>query len=1754
MCIYKDFIPYYDPAAGSIRACRSCYEVASKALRLMRFAFPSAVAFKDSRHTGRSAEERPTAIAIGSGLNRRTLKDTLLRVVQDLDTSHVNMGNLPKVALHFSVGTTVDVAPRTGPNQNKQGGRARVIRVKDGKYDVSYVLSSGEEKGLPLDLLSIPCDGNTGNRRSSSSEARRGQDVGRSHESELAAKDEAIAALRWEADMARGKERERASRLKEAVQMMASFKEQIEEAEGQLKQERLQRQIDMERMTKAVDDIAAEAAAEAVAEVESSMGAKLAALQQRAREERRLREQAEKEAEKEANLRAAEQARLLAGVQGLLDETRGQVEEEMGSAVLEAEAKVTSLDREVRELSSAPASLAAAASRLGITVEKKLRPGTGAGAASLAEIGSERIKSAVVRTAAKGVVAALKLASPKRDAKESATLVFAHPLLRPLVGGAATRGGPGGSSSSGGGAVEKNLATAVRIAAQQKEHRQLRQLLSLFPRTTSARVISSLCSSPPATFAAGDVVIVLSSERYRGHKRQYGRIASVTGEAAVVYLLQRTQPEVKQRYATAPQAAAAAVAEAEEGGQVEVPLAGLRHAAAVYISQHQVREAWKHAETSFAGAPVLMGGAGFTRQCKSLESVHALFEHLSNEEFFVLAEASRRNAERGVQFLRVMSMRRSYAFFKAACVRLGLNAIRWGDYLLEVSSKAYAKMTVLNCVCTYCRTLIYENKATFLECLDLLLLPQWLHDSLVKRINAHAMHVAVTYPEKIADVHELEHCDASLCARFALSTTNFEPWQSPCEHTNIGGIVGEQPETMNEICQRLHGRDATNDDWDSICGNDCGKDSGGFVLCVDCASVWCKGCIERTANDLGDGDWRCPECQQAVSAIRHYHPDVLLEDDTRIVAEMLNAASVVGFKPGALPELTDEDSHPGGATAATAAATGGSAYHGMYVADLRALLRERDLGGHGRKDELVSRLVQDDEDKGGGANAGGAGAGSADAAMGDAGGAGVGGADGGEVDEPVRRARDGLHQRLQGVLRKYREARAHKMRTIQFRRRKHRIIRELNATTALEMKDYSGKLEARKSKQGTSENLGKKLSNHGSIFVMRNPAQEIRDRHQDVDWGQFPAASEDVYLQVNCFVASDDSNQSAYHMGCMMEVTYKELKGSFPWLDTVIPFSDQCGDYHSTAATIYNHEIGRLTGIHVGRSEHSEVGEGKGGVDMKFGILAQQFYTTLANSNREDASDLFEQLEEAKRAGDYNMQASIDRSLFNAGSGKAIPYHDQCQCVVHERIGGGIRLYEFHGIGPGVPYSKAQLKAHDTYCLMESAHGSGSGILQSTEGAMVPTTRHTKKDRAEQMQLKTQKQEESAQRKKHKAEEDGAARAAVVRQHCNEEQQMGVHCGDCRRTYLSQSRFDQHRARRIGAAQSICEQRQATAVAKAQQIKSTRLAAKQLLNEQQAKREEEEKEEQLQLSVVVYEIRNTEDALAIALEGDTDSDGIVVSSVDSSRTDLALRVLKGYRLETCSSSSGGGGGSPLERARAALAAASAESPVKLTFSKPPPAMLAHGWARKKLRVATNNRVTADQKEWLEGYCDAYEKKGSQPRHTVVWKAMVNHRGLLHIAGGVPFVMSGTQIFNWLKRRWATQKAAGINLATAAAAAAEAGEGEEEDDSDDGGLEDYQSMTVAALRSLLKAKGLPSTGNKDALVRRLQEEGGGSDDESDGDEICDENAYEGMQVSALKDLIRGRNGSRAPAQRLALGGVKDDLVKRLQDDDVEQQGV
>ena len=97
---------------------------------------------------------------------------------------------------------------------------------------------------------------------------------------------------------------------------------------------------------------------------------------------------------------------------------------------------------------------------------------------------------------------------------------------------------------------------------------------------------------------------------------------------------------------------------------------------------------------------------------------------------------------------------------------------------------------------------------------------------------------------------------------------------------------------------------------------------------------------------------------------------------------------------------------------------------------------------------------------------------------------------------------------------------------------------------------------------------------------------------------------------------------------------HKAIKTAFPWLADAILYSDQCGDYRSTAATIFNHEMGRLTGLRVKLVLHSEVGEGKGQVDMKFGQKAQQFVSILGRLSRTCAADLFEHLELFPSGGD----------------------------------------------------------------------------------------------------------------------------------------------------------------------------------------------------------------------------------------------------------------------------------------------------------------------------------------------------------------------------------------------------------------------------------------------------------------------------------------------------------------------------------------
>jgi len=121
-------------------------------------------------------------------------------------------------------------------------------------------------------------------------------------------------------------------------------------------------------------------------------------------------------------------------------------------------------------------------------------------------------------------------------------------------------------------------------------------------------------------------------------------------------------------------------------------------------------------------------------------------------------------------------------------------------------------------------------------------------------------------------------------------------------------------------------------------------------------------------------------------------------------------------------------------------------------------------------------------------------------------------------------------------------------------------------------------------------------------------------------------------------------------MGSVMSVQYKAFQESYPWLTDAIPYSDQCRDYRSTAATVFNHEMGRLTGLRVRLVLHSEVGEGEGEVDRKFGHKAQHFVSILGRLPQLCAADLFQHLKLCRFNGDFNLELDISMALFNCSS------------------------------------------------------------------------------------------------------------------------------------------------------------------------------------------------------------------------------------------------------------------------------------------------------------------------------------------------------------------------------------------------------------------------------------------------------------------------------------------------------------------------
>ena len=136
--------------------------------------------------------------------------------------------------------------------------------------------------------------------------------------------------------------------------------------------------------------------------------------------------------------------------------------------------------------------------------------------------------------------------------------------------------------------------------------------------------------------------------------------------------------------------------------------------------------------------------------------------------------------------------------------------------------------------------------------------------------------------------------------------------------------------------------------------------------------------------------------------------------------------------------------------------------------------------------------------------------------------------------------------------------------------------------------------------------------------------------------------------------------------------------------------------------------------------------------------------------------------------------------------------------------------------------------------------------------------------------------------------------------------------------------------------------------------------------------------------------------------GDGERVDVVVDRVDRTDLNLALRGLPRYTLTAASAGGDKVDITSVAQARALLSSCSEEKPITLWFRQPDPVMPPRGFARKKLRKATGQGMTEQQKEWCEAYVSAVEAKSSEPRAPTVHAAMKSEFGLTGLDEEVTF--------------------------------------------------------------------------------------------------------------------------------------------------------
>uniref|UniRef100_A0A7S3JVH9 PHD-type domain-containing protein n=1 Tax=Aureoumbra lagunensis TaxID=44058 RepID=A0A7S3JVH9_9STRA len=461
-----------------------------------------------------------------------------------------------------------------------------------------------------------------------------------------------------------------------------------------------------------------------------------------------------------------------------------------------------------------------------------------------------------------------------------------------------------------------NVVQAYRVAKRTKKIRAARQMLSLLvtlPGVTYDQLIEVCSDSVDFSIDMIVRVRVNDDRTYR-----IGKIVQVNDscddekeddfkdERSITYdveyfTLDRSTTD--RRFVSLGQQANAISSCIENktanGVDFYVPAERIRSIDAVNTSRDEIYKAKLHALAYYPGAE--LGRVVFSRPGRfDAQRAEYLATYLrpGGTGGVELADASNRNVQRGIRYMRTDTVSNMYKRLNEQLKKLNLRPLSKGLFFFHAATKDTVDAKAETCVCRTCRDLGYHTFDDIIELLDDIdaLITKLkvdhrinvegdiagLMEKLKKRSDALHRFLRVVYKTELKE----QHHDPRLCIQFALTTAADPRFKQNCTHTRLDGTIGAEPETFEQFVQSQEGRQPIADDWNDCCEYCNG--SGKLILCGGCNVAAHVRCIKKSLNDFDpatfvdeDGDeemdnlepsntgWRCPPCQNEYDQCRH---------------------------------------------------------------------------------------------------------------------------------------------------------------------------------------------------------------------------------------------------------------------------------------------------------------------------------------------------------------------------------------------------------------------------------------------------------------------------------------------------------------------------------------------------------------------------------------------------------------------------------------------------------------------------------------------------------------------------------------------------------------------------------------------------------------------------------------------------------------------------------------------------------------------